>query len=182
MMRWSRWEGAGVDAPPELVVFCEREHPRLVRLLDLYVGDVGVAEELAQEALLRACERWQNVGGLTDPGAWLRTVGMNLARSDWRRRAAERRARARQVSFAGVPEGSGDAEEALVVRAALQRLPERQRRVLVLRYYAGLSYEEVAGVIGGTPGAARVVAHRAVKVLRELLGSVADFPLEEVGP
>lgn len=44
--------------PEDLAAFCEREYPRLVGTLSLYCGDVLLAEELAQEALARACSRW----------------------------------------------------------------------------------------------------------------------------
>lgn len=69
-----------MTAPPGLAAFCQREQARLVGMLDLYLGDLGTAEEIAQEALLRACEHWEKVVDMRDPGAWLRTVAMNLAR------------------------------------------------------------------------------------------------------
>lgn len=171
-----------MEAPADLVAFCRRQHPQLVRLLDLYIGDLGTAEELAQEALLRACERWERVGDLQEPDAWLRTVAMNLARSHWRRRGAERRARARVESYARVPAAQADADEAVTVRTALQRLPEKQRRVLVLRYFAGLPAADVAAVVGGTAGNVRVITHRAVAALRAELGPTASFALEEAQP
>ena len=80
------------SAPPDLVRFCDEQFPRLVRMLDLLVGDVHVAEELAQEALVRASSRWTTVRDLDAPVVWLRVVARNLATSRWRRLQAERRA------------------------------------------------------------------------------------------
>lgn len=174
--------GAVLEAPAQLVAFCHRERARLVGMLDLYLGDLGTAEEIAQEALLRACERWQHVSTLGEPGAWVRTVAMNLARSHWRRRAAERRARVRQESYARVPVGESEAADSVAVRTALQRLPEKQRRVLVLRYYADLSAADVAAIVGGSPGNVRVITHRAVVALRDALGGDAHFRHEEMLP
>ncbi len=72
--------------------FVDREYRPLVRGLALYCGDAAVAEELAQDAFARAFQRWSSVSGMARPDAWLRTVAFNLARSRFRRRAAERRA------------------------------------------------------------------------------------------
>src|SRR5687768_13383272 len=79
----------------DLAGFCRREYPRLVGTLDLYCGDVDVAEELAQEALARACAQWRRVAGMAAPGAWVHRVAINLANSRFRRLAAQRRAEAR---------------------------------------------------------------------------------------
>src|SRR5688572_8126222 len=107
----------------EVTAFVIREFPRLVGALDLYVGDLGVAEELAQEALMRACARWRHVRTLQSPGGWTYRVGINLACSHLRRRQAEVRARRRvgpQV------EAVDDEDIALrdTVRAAVLTLPE----------------------------------------------------------
>ena len=72
--------------------FCTAEYPRLLGTLTLYCNDRGVAEELAQEALARACVSWPKVRGMDAPGAWIHRVAMNLANSHFRRRGAERRA------------------------------------------------------------------------------------------
>ena len=78
---------------PRLEAFCRAEYPRLVGMLDLYCGDLGVAEELAQEALTRVYRHWKKVSALDKPEAWVRRVAINLANSHFRRRKAERKAR-----------------------------------------------------------------------------------------
>lgn len=75
----------------EFVAFCVEEHPRLVGALSLYCGDRALAEELAQDALTRACRDWRKVRNFAAPGAWTHRVAMNLANSYFRRRAAETR-------------------------------------------------------------------------------------------
>jgi DNA-directed RNA polymerase specialized sigma24 family protein len=81
-----------MSAPPELAALCQREHPRLVRALRLWCGDDALAEELAQEALLKAVVHWRRVKHMSSPGGWLFEVARNQANSSHRRRAAERRA------------------------------------------------------------------------------------------
>lgn len=75
--------------------FCRRVHPRLTVALAAYLGDRETAAELAQDALVRAWERWEHVAALESPDGWVFRVAYNLANSTLRRRSAERRARAR---------------------------------------------------------------------------------------
>lgn len=122
-----------MGAPPDdLSAFCRREHPRLVGALSLYCGDALLAQELAQEALVRVCQRWEQVRAKGSPEAWAHRVALNLAHSWYRRRAAERRALARHGAQGPVAPASADD---LAVRTAVARLPHPERQVLVLRYY-----------------------------------------------
>src|ERR671924_1290470 len=82
-------------APPDLALFCRDEFGQLVGMLSLYCGDRDVAEELAQEAILRLCKHWKRVRNMGHRRAWLQRVGINLANSHFRRRSAERRATSR---------------------------------------------------------------------------------------
>jgi len=79
-----------VDARAE---FCSAEYPRLVGAMSLYTGDAALAEELAQEALARACRNWSSVKNMPAPGAWAHRVAVNLANTHFRRARLERRAR-----------------------------------------------------------------------------------------
>lgn len=151
-----------------LAAWCGRQYPRLVGLLTLYVGDQPTAEELAQEALLRACRRWGYVRDLESPQGWVSRVGINLANSWWRRRYAERRANARLRSQGRRPEQE-DLAWKLSVRAALSDLTPRQREAAVLRFYEGLSVAETAARMGCAEGTVKTLTHRAVNRLRERL-------------
>lgn len=165
-------------APDDLRRFCEAEYPRLVAALDLHVGDVHVAEELAQEALVRAAKRWSRVSRLESPGGWTHRVAMNLATSWWRRRQAEWRANRRT---GGAPEPAElDVASRQAVRDAVAALPAKQRTALILRYYLDLPAAEAAERMGSTPGAVRALTKRAVATLRDELGPQA-VEIEEVG-
>lgn len=151
----------------DAVAFCAEEFPRLVGALGLYVGDEAVAEELAQEALLRACRRWERVSRLQSPGGWTWRVARNLATSHLRRRKAERRARARLSAREPASETTADAADAHAVRRAVSGLPERQRQVLVLRYFLDWSVEATAAELDVSADAVRSLTKRSVAALRD---------------
>lgn len=156
--------------------FCGAHLAPLAAALTLYTGDSGIGEELAQETLLRALARWERTRDLTSPRAWLYRVGVNLASSHFRRRAAERRALRRHgPPVDELPEP--DPADALAVRQAVGRLPAVQRRVLVLRHVGGLSVPETATALRLTESAVRSHAYRATRTLRAVLG---QSDIEEV--
>jgi RNA polymerase sigma-70 factor (ECF subfamily) len=160
---------------PALVDFCREIHPRLVGALTLYCGSRAVAEELTQEALVRVWNRWDTVRHLDAPRGWTHAVAFNLARSWFRRRAAEHRANARAgAAPAAAPEGL-DPGEVVALRQAVAALPERQRAVLALRFWSGLSVRETATALQCPEGTVKSLTSRAVDALRR--GGVA----EEVG-
>lgn len=144
--------------------FCRDLHPRLVGALALHCGDRDVAAELAQETLARVWERWSTVERHEAPEAWAFRVAFNLAASRYRRRAAERRAHGR-VGAAEAHEP--DAADAVAVRAAVAALPPRQRAALVLRYFADLSVERTADVLGCRPGTVKSLTSQAIVSLRD---------------
>src|SRR5262245_45641115 len=65
--------------------FCREVWPRLVGALSLTFGDAHVAEDLAQEALVRVLERWSRVREMSNPEGYVFQIGFNLGRSRWRR-------------------------------------------------------------------------------------------------
>lgn len=101
---------------------CARLRPRLVGSLTLYCGDLGVAEDLAQEALARAWGRWRHVSTLDAPERWVYRTAFNLARSRFRRLAVERRVHRLAPAAGSLP----DTATAVAVRAAVSALPPRQ--------------------------------------------------------
>lgn len=168
----SRGLSGALTNDAELVAFCEREHPRLVGALSLYTNNTAVAEELAQEALVRVMDAWPRVRTMAAPGAWAHRVAMNLAASWFRRRSVERRALARlgeRVDDVQVDEIA----TVLAVRAAVARLPQRQRRCLVLRHYLGYPMDVTAQTLGISEQAAVSLTYRAMQSLRARLGENA---------
>jgi RNA polymerase sigma factor (sigma-70 family) len=143
-------------------------------MLGLYTGDVDLAEELAQEALARLCRHWDRLPTTEDAERWVTRVALNLAKSTFRSRAARRRILERYGhALAGRPD-PGDSASALAVRAAVSKLPERQRRVLVLRYFADLPVAEVADVMGCPEGTVKSLTSQAIALLRRAGLEVSD--------
>jgi len=129
----------------------ERHYPAVVRFLYRRLGDRDQAEELAQEAFTRMLDR-----RLRRPIAWLYAVAANLAR-DAARGEAVRARRLRVLAGELVDAAAPSPEQALLreetsrrVRAALVCLSERDRLLLLLRE-EGLTYREIANVIGISP-------------------------------
>lgn len=168
-----------MEPPPELVAFCEREHPRLVGALTLYCGERAAAEELAQEALAAACERWERVGRMERPGAWVHRVAVNAAHSRFRRRAAGRRAQQRLEQRHEVVAHDPDAADAVAIRREVARLPSRQAQALVLRHYLGLSVVETAAWMEVTEAAVKSLNQRALVTLRAALGELVPADRQE---
>jgi RNA polymerase sigma-70 factor (ECF subfamily) len=158
--------------------FCAEAHPRLVAALGHHLGDPWVGEELAQEALVRAGDRWAQVRALDSPLGWCYRVGVNLGRSQLRRRRAERRALRRHGGLRD-HHVDDDTPDRLAVRAALRQLTEPQRRAVILRYYLGLNSVEAAAVLDIAPTAVRAQLHRGVAALRQHL-ELAPLPEEAI--
>jgi RNA polymerase sigma factor (sigma-70 family) len=143
--------------------FCQTEFPRLVGSIWLFCGDREIAEELAQETLMRAYRDWGRVHRLDSPGAWAHKVGLNLARSYFRRKAAEQRARQRQTTPSLWEQ---DPTEVIALRAAVAVLPSRQKTALLLRYYADLPVHEVAEEMGCSTSTVKALIRKATNAIR----------------
>ncbi len=158
------------DADTAIAVLHATHYKRLVRTSLLLVRDLPTAEEVVQDAYVGLYRRW---GRLRDPEAaagYLRTAVVNGSRSALRRRGtAERAAPLLTAAPAMATDVAGDVASRHDVLAALAELPERQREVLVLRYYGDLSEAEIADVLGVSPGSVKSYASRAAAALRPIL-------------
>ena len=147
--------------------FC-REHFRRVAVLAYGLsGSRSAAEELAQEAFAAAHARWPRVQSLVDPGAWVRRIAMNKARSAFRRRQAELHALARFKAQRQLP-AELPAEHDVFWRA-VRSLPSRQAMAVALHYADNRSIEEIAVVLECSPGTVKTHLHRARLTLRDRL-------------
>lgn len=146
--------------------FCEAQYPRLVGALRLQIGDDGVAEELAQESLARACRDWATVRDLDAPASWVFRVAFNLANSHVRRRVIERRVRDGMRYSASDLAMTRDPEDRLLIRDALRRMPRRTRAVLILRYYVDLPVAEVARLMRCPESTVKTLTRRGLQKLR----------------
>jgi RNA polymerase sigma-70 factor (ECF subfamily) len=143
------------------------QHERLFQALYLLTGDRYEADDLAQEALLRAYERWDRVGAMDSPAGYVYRTALNLHRSRLRTLVV----RARRV-FAAVPaeDLSGPVAASHDVRRALAQLPRGQREALILVEWFGLGSEEAGRVLGIDASSVRGRLHRGRASLRDLLG------------
>jgi len=144
----------------------------LVRMAVLLVDDVATAEDVVQEAFVALHRK---AGTLRDPGAALaytQAAVVNRCRSVLRRRfVARKHLKAAEPDEApGADDYVLQREEHRVALAAVRGLPQRQREVIVLRYWAGLSERDIAQALGIAPGSVKANASRAMATLQSILG------------
>ena len=139
------------------------------------LGDHHDAEDVTERTFLAALAA---IEGFRDEGAsfraWLFRIAHNEVANALRRR---RRHRAAQLDALAEPVVDDDparhvarAEETRRLRGALEALPDDRRQVVVLRFVDGLSAAEIGAVLGRSEGAVRVLQHRALRQMAELLG------------
>ncbi len=158
---------------PEFEDFFAAEYGRVVGLAFVLCGGRAQAEELAQDAFVRAFERWSTVSGYDDPGAWVRRVAANLATSWLRRRGREVRALARTATRRPPPSDVEGEDPAFW--DAVRRLPRRQAQCVALHYLEDRSVAEIALVLDIADATVRVHLHRG----RAKLASTLDERLHD---
>ncbi len=130
--------------------FYAREFRSLVAFAYALTGSRAHAEEIAQEAMLTAYRRWDEVGRLDVPHAWVRRTCANLSTSLIRRRIVEARGllrlRTRRPEVAELDEDDG------WFWTEVRRLPRRQAQCIALTYVYGCPVAEVATVLGCSDG------------------------------
>jgi RNA polymerase sigma-70 factor (sigma-E family) len=147
--------------------------PAVLKFAAVLTGDRGLAEDVVQEVLARAIARWQTISRLDCPEAYVRRMIVNEYLS-WRRRSWRLVLAGAGTDIASrpAPDHAAGYAERDAIFAELAKLPLRQRAVLVLRYYEGLSDAEIADVLGCRPATVRGYACRALAALRvELTGA-----------
>ncbi|GIE67547.1 hypothetical protein Apa02nite_036550 [Actinoplanes palleronii] len=176
LLRWMRGAASSrvvttaAAAPAIYELYRERRLP-LVRLAVLMVDDLPTAEDIVQDVFTRLYRRHgTSLDAVDDPNAYLVSAVMNAARSALRRRRIARAYLPPRPVPAPAAEdeallGTGDHE----VIQALGRLTARQRQVIVLRYWSGLSQQEIAATLGISAGTVKSTAHRALTLLRTRL-------------
>jgi RNA polymerase sigma-70 factor (ECF subfamily) len=125
--------------------------------LAVYLGSVEEAQEVTQEAFVRAWTRWHRVSRYDDPAAWVRRVAWNLATSRLRRmRTALRHRQSTREEHLDGPD-----PDRVVLQTAIAALPPNQRRAVVLHYVAGLPVAEIAELCRAREGTVRTWLYRA---------------------
>jgi RNA polymerase sigma-70 factor (sigma-E family) len=168
--------GPAVEAPsepaePRTLADLYRDHRmRMVRLAVLLVDDPSTAEDVVQEAFTGLHRHWAGLRDEAAAVAYLRTAVVNGSRSVLRRRRTARdyvpphQVNARSAESLAML----SAEHAAVVDA-LGTLPPRQREVLVLRYYGGMSEAEIADATGISRGTVKSTASRALDAVQRAM-------------
>ena len=162
------------DAGPLVTALYQAHAVGLIRLAVVMLGDRPAAEDVVQEAFCGLYRRWDH---LEDPGnalRYLRSSVLNGCRSVLRNRG--------RLPFRLGPDPSRPdsvesaestalvGEEHRAVLAALRKLPDRQREVLVLRFYLELSVAEIAQSMGISQGTVKSTVSRALVALGRVLG------------
>lgn len=152
--------------------FYQRNITTLSRTLTAALGDPQVAQDAAQEAMARACERWDKISHYDNPVGWCYRVAMNWATSRWRKRKREV-----ITDTMPAPQSVVDLPDIEVhdrLMEALRNLSIDQRSVIVLRLVEDWSINETADALGIAPGTVQSRYARALRRLREELGDFND--------
>jgi len=147
--------------------FFQAEYSGLVRSLYLLTANMGEAEELAQEAMARAYERWDRVKVMGSAAGYVYRTAVNLNRKRLRHIAVRAR---RILAFPSRGREGSDLELHMDFAAALASLPAGQREAFMLVEWLGYSAEETSRILGVGASSVRSRVHRARAALRELMG------------
>ena len=166
----------GQGDPAAIQAMVARKLPRMLTLAQRMLGDATEAEDVAQEAMLRAwrqAPRW--TPGQAKFDTWLHRVGLNLCYDRLRRR--------REIATEAPPDRPDDGpapdrgllalETGARVEAALAKLPERQREAIVLCHYQELGNIEAAGLMNVSVEALESLLSRGRRALRTALADMA---------
>jgi RNA polymerase sigma-70 factor (sigma-E family) len=162
---------APAPGAPRTLADLYRDHrAKMVRLALLLVDDPGTAEDVVQEAFTGLHRNWSSLRDEAAAIGYLRTAVVNGSRSVLRRRRTARDYVMPHVVNARSAESLAmlSAEHQAVVDA-LGVLPPRQREVLVLRYYGGLSEQEIAEATGISKGTVKSTASRALDAVSRVM-------------
>lgn len=154
-------------APSSFEEFFQAEYPGLLRAMFLVTGDRHEAEEIVQDAFVRACERWDLVRRAGNRAGYVYRMALNGYRSKLRRMA--RGARKALLRPPDEPDLFGAVDDRDLIGRALTELSSRQREALVLVEWVGMTDDEVGALLGVSPITVRVRIHRARAILRPLL-------------
>lgn len=153
----------------QFTAFYQRHYRDVVGLAYTLTGSWPAAEDVAQEAFVRAFRDWRRLTGYERPDSWVRTVAVNLATSRGRRLGAEARALARLWQRRPRVEAEELPPDADAFWQAVRSLPRRQAQAAALRYHDDMAVADIARVMGCAEGTAKAHLHAARKALHAAL-------------
>jgi RNA polymerase sigma-70 factor (sigma-E family) len=171
-----------VSSAEEFVEFAAAASPRLRRMAFLLCGDWHTAEDLVQTTLAKVFVSWRKIRRREAERAYASRTLVNTYL------AGKRLKRSEEILTSNLPEREVESpapETRIVVLNALATLPPKSRAVVVLRYWADLSVDQVADILGCSPGNVKSQSARALDKLRTVLDDIMNdpgspgYPLEE---
>jgi RNA polymerase sigma-70 factor (sigma-E family) len=147
--------------------FLKQNSRSLLRFAVALTGDVGLAEDLAQDTLIKTYQAWPRIAGLDNPWAYVRRILVNEHVS-WRRKWSRIKPTAAvEVVDQSVRDFAEDVVDRDEVTVSLAVLPPRQRAAIVLRYLEGLSVPEIARTLGCREATARGYISKGLSAMRK---------------
>jgi RNA polymerase sigma-70 factor (sigma-E family) len=142
--------------------FFDENYAKVLGALRLVISDRGQAEDRAQEGFLRAYRQWSRIRSMDRPVTWVYVVALNAERRRWKRRIDTNE----QGPEIAVPDIAGSVVTIVTIRDALDCLTERQRTMVVLRFFSELQIAEIARVMGCADGTVKATLHQSLARLR----------------
>ena len=144
---------------------------RIYALCLRMTSNVAEAEELTQEAFIRAWQKLDTFRGTANFSTWMHRVAANVVLSRRRKRARERERTVHQedLSYHAAVGDRTNRGATVDLDEAIAKLPERAREVFVLYDIEGYQHQEIADLMGIAPGTCKAQLHRARQLLREAL-------------
>lgn len=157
---------ADARSPLSFEEFFQTEYSGLVRACFLLSADMAEAEELAQEAMARAFERWERVARMESPGGYVYQTALNLNRKRLRHLAVRAK---RMLAMTPDPYSQANSDVRRDIVDAIASLTQGQREAFMLVEWLGISAEEAGPLLGIEPASVRARVHRARAALRDRL-------------
>ncbi|RME23676.1 MAG: RNA polymerase sigma factor [Deltaproteobacteria bacterium] len=149
----------GPDADEAFAVLVDRHHARLVRYLHHLLHDAGAADDVAQQAFVRAYLALDRFRGDASFSTWLRSIATRAAYNHIR--SATRRRGYEAMADPPTPSGGDQVADADIINKVMAALPHPYREVIVLRHLEELPVDEIARVLGISTSAAKMRLSRA---------------------
>lgn len=169
MRSFERDDGASLA---EIEAIYRRRFPAFARTAAAILGDADAARDAVQDAFATAVRRRADFRGDGSLEGWLWRIVVNAARADRRARPAEAPAHWGHEAASASPNGKAAESEPALVRELLAELPERQRLVVFLRYFADLEHARIADALDIRPGTVAATLNAAHAALRRRLEEV----------
>lgn len=157
---------AAIDGDAEsFTELCKRYYPAMVAIAHSILGDRDLAEDAAQEAFARAAVKLPQIKDCRKFAGWLAVICRNASRG----LARHQNGRKFPDGYTGTVDKPERDDSKEAVKAALNKLSDSAKEIIYLRYYDGLSYEQISSVLGISEQAINGRIRRAKKKMAEHL-------------